>query len=173
MMPVPGIDAELIVQTLKSHDVAYVVVGGFAVELWDVAIQPTVDIDITPETSPSNLEQLADALNALEAGIRVGSETVPVPGGLTAEMIALMSVLNLNTTAGPLDLTILPAGTTGYPDLIQDATELLYGDQLVPTASLQDVARSKEAAGRPKDLRTLPAIYAHLERLDTLDTEDR
>lgn len=164
-MPVPGVDAEHIVATLRSYDVAYVVIGGFAVELWDVAVQPTVDIDITPDMSPGNLERLANALNDLKAGIRVGSETVMVPGGLTAEMIEQMRVLNLNTVAGPLDLTILPAGTRGYADLVAGATEIPYGDVMVPTASLEDVARSKEAAGRPKDLRTLPAIRAHLERL--------
>lgn len=164
-MPVPGVDAEHIVATLRSYDVAYVVIGGFAVELWDVAVQPTVDIDITPDMSPGNLERLANALNDLKAGIRVGSETVMVLGGLTAEMIEQMRVLNLNTVAGPLDLTILPAGTSGYADLVAGATEIPYGDVMVPTASLEDVARSKEAAGRPKDLRTLPAIRAHLERL--------
>jgi hypothetical protein len=41
-MPVPGVDAERMVDTL--HDVKFVVVGGFAVELWDVAVQPTVDV---------------------------------------------------------------------------------------------------------------------------------
>jgi hypothetical protein len=153
-MPVPGIDAEKIVATLQEHDVAFVVVGGFA-----------VDVDITPETSQENLRRLASALNDLEAGIRTGSETVPVPGGLTAEMIEQMSVLNLNTIAGPLDLTILPAGTSGYDDLIEDASEIAFGEVMVPTASLEDVARSKEAAGRSKDLKTLPAIMAHIERM--------
>jgi hypothetical protein len=164
-MPVQGVDAESIIRTLLHHEVAFVVVGGFAIELWDVAVQPTVDIDITPEMSRQNLLRLADALNDLEASIRVGSECVRVPGGLTAEMIEQMRTLDLNTIAGPLDLTIFPAGTTGFDDLISDATEIPYGDVMVPTASLQDVARSKEAAGRPKDLRTLPAIHAHLERL--------
>lgn len=165
-MPVPGVDAERIVAALRSHEVRFVVVGGFAVELWDVAVQPTVDVDVTPETSHENLTRLADALNELEAGLRVGGDKVEVAGGLTAELIKQMSVLNLTTAAGPVDLTILPAGTDGYPDLVRNSTELPYGDVMVPTASLEDVARSKEAAGRPKDLRTLPAIRAHIERLD-------
>jgi hypothetical protein len=58
----------------------------------------------------------------------------------------------------------MPAGTEGYPDLIQNAAQIEYQGVVVPTASLEDVARSKEAAGRPKDLRTLPAIRAHLRR---------
>jgi transcriptional regulator with XRE-family HTH domain len=33
-------------------------------------------------------------------------------------------------------------------------------------AELSDVIRSKEAAGRPKDLRVLPRLYRHLEQLN-------
>jgi hypothetical protein len=163
-MPVPGVDAALIVQTLLEHEVDFVVVGGFAVELWDVAVQPTVDVDITPERSRENLARLAVALNELEAALRSGDETIAIPGGFTAANLEPMTVLNLVTLAGPLDLTIMPAGTEGYPDLIRHATGIEYQGVLVPTASLEDVARSKEAAGRPKDLRALPAIRAHLRR---------
>jgi hypothetical protein len=169
-MPIPGVDAERIVATLNSHNVRFLVIGGFAVELWDVAVQPTVDVDVTPEMSQENLRKLADALNELDAGLGVGGDKVEVPGGLTAELIEQMSVLNLITAAGPLDLTILPAGTDGYPDLVRNSTDLPYREVMVPTASLADVARSKEAVGRPKDLRTLPAIYAHLERMSDEDS---
>jgi hypothetical protein len=165
-MPVPGVDAERIVATLQSHEVKFVVVGGFAVELWDVAVQPTVDVDVTPEMSLENLTRLVDALNELEAVLRVGGDKVEVPGGLTAELIEQMSVLNLTTIAGPLDLTVVPSGTDGYTDLVRNATKLPYQNVMVPVASLQDVARSKEAAGRPKDLKTVPAIRAHIERLN-------
>ena len=167
MMPVPGVDAARMIDTLNRHRVEFVVVGGFAVELWDVAVQPTVDVDITPERSKANLTRLAAALNELEAELRYGDEGVAIPGGFTAENIEDMSALNLTTVAGPLDLTIMPAGTEGYPDLIRNATDIEYEGILVPTAALEDVARSKEAAGRPKDLRTLPAIRAHIRRRST------
>lgn len=149
---------------LVKHRVLFVVVGGFAVELWNVAVQPTVDVDIAPERSKENLDRLASALNELDARLRYGEETVVIPGGFTAQHIEDMLVLNLSTSAGPLDLTVMPAGTDGYADLIRNSSEISYQDVVVPTASLADVARSKEAAGRPKDIRTLPAIRAHLER---------
>lgn len=149
---------------LVKHRVLFVVVGGFAVELWNVAVQPTVDVDITPERSKENLDRLASALNELDARLRYGEETVAIPGGFTAQHIEDMLVLNLSTSAGPLDLTVMPAGTDGYADLIRNSSEISYQDVVVPTASLADVARSKEAAGRPKDIRTLPAIRSHLER---------
>ena len=163
-MPAANVDAERLVKTLLEHQVKFVVVGGFAVELWDVALPPTVDLDITPERSKENLARLAEALNELGAELRNAGESVRIPGGFTGQNIEDMMVLNLITTAGPLDLTIVPAGTKGYPELVANASELPYRGVLVPTADLEDVARSKEAAGRPKDIKVLPAIRAHIER---------
>lgn len=170
-MPTPDVDAARIVTILHKHRVQFVVVGGFAVELWNVAVQPTVDVDITPERSKENLVRLAAALNELDAKLRHGDETVAIPGGFTGQNIEDMLVLNLSTSAGPLDLTVVPAGTDGYADLVRNASEISYEDVAVPTASLEDVARSKEAAGRPKDIRTLPAIRAHLERKQRSDSD--
>jgi hypothetical protein len=167
MMPAPDVDAVRVVTTLREHEVTYVVVGGFAIELWDVAVPPTIDIDITPERSRKNLERLAAALADLDAELRYGDEKVPIPGGLTAQHIEDMAVLNLTTVAGPLDITVMPAGTEGFDDLVQNATDIEYRGVVVPTADLSDVARSKEAAGRPKDIKTLPAIRAHLQRRRT------
>ena len=163
-MPAANVDAETLVETLLKHDVKFVVVGGFAIELWEVALDPTVDVDITPEGSKENLARLAEALNELDAEIRYGDYSVKVPGGFTGQIIEDMMVLNLITSAGPLDLTIMPAGTEGYPDLVRRAADIQYRAVSVPTADLEDIARSKEAAGRPKDIRVLPAIRAHIER---------
>ncbi len=52
---------------------------------------------------------MIEALNELEAEISDGNESVRIPGGFTGENIEEMMVLNLTTTAGPLDLTIVPA----------------------------------------------------------------
>ncbi|MEE8376160.1 MAG: hypothetical protein V3S26_07575 [Acidimicrobiia bacterium] len=148
-MPAANVDAETLIEILLNHQVKFVVVGGFAVELWDVALPPTVDVDITPERSKENLSRLAEALNELDAELRYGDESVRIPGGFTSENIEEMMVLNLITMAGPLDLTIMPAGTEGYPELVRNASDIQYRGVLVPTADLEDVARSKEAAGRP------------------------
>lgn len=153
-------------ETLAKHGVTYVVVGGFALELWDVAVPATADVDITPQMSKANLDRLAAAINELEAGIRYGTESVKIPGGFTAGNILDMEVLNLATEAGPLDITLMPAGTNGFEELSERATDLAYLGLAVPTADLTDVARSKEAAGRAKDLRVLPAVYAHIARQD-------
>jgi hypothetical protein len=58
-----------------------------------------------------------------------------------------------------------PAGTDGYEDLAERTQQVRYRDRDVPVASLEDVIRSEEAAGREKDLLVIPALRAHLRRL--------
>ena len=153
---------------LARHRVAYVVIGGFAIELHDVAVPPARDVDITPSGTPENLRRLAGALTELGARFRVPdgpAEGVEVPGGITPEWLGSMVTLTLVTDGGPLDVSLFPDGTKGYADLVAGRVELHYQERTVPVASLEDVIRSKEAAGREKDIRVLPALRAHLRRL--------
>jgi len=166
-MPTPDVDVAAILDTLKRHEVAYVVIGGFAAELHDVAIPPTRDIDLTPSTAPDNLQQLATALRELDARFRVPDGPpagVDIPGGVTVDWLTDMVTVTLTTSAGPLDIALRPDGTQGFDDLIQDHVIISYADRPVPVASLKDVIRSKEAAGRTKDLLVVPALRAHLRR---------
>ena len=83
-MPTPDVDVDAILEALDRRDVDYVVIGGFAAELYDVAIPPTRDIDITPSDLPDNLDRLAAALNDLDARLRVldgPAQGFPIRGG--------------------------------------------------------------------------------------------
>lgn len=154
-------------ETLDRYEVDYVVIGGFAIELHDVAIPPTRDVDITPSSSKSNLERLADALTELGARLRVPDgppQGFEVPEGITPAWLGSMVTLTMVTDAGPLDVSLIPDGTEGYDDLVADRVEITFGDRVVPVASLEDVLRSKEAAGREKDFLVIPALRAHLRR---------
>jgi hypothetical protein len=75
-------------------------------------------------------------------------------------------MLNLTTTFGDLDITFQPSGTAGYEDLIVNAEERDLGGISIRIASLADVVRSKEAAGRDKDIRALGELYELLRRSD-------
>ena len=166
-MPTPDVDVEAILATLEEHDVDYVIIGGFAAELYDVAIPPTRDIDITPAADVENLERLSEALNDLDARFCVVDgppEGVEIPGGITPGWLSSMITVALITGAGPFDVCMRPEGTGGFDDLIEGRQRLPYGDREVPVASLEDVIRSKEAVGRQKDLLVLPALRAHLAR---------
>ncbi len=166
-MPTPDVDVGAILDVLDRHEIDYIVIGGFAVELHDVAIPPTRDVDITPATSSANLRRLADAMYELNARFRVIAgppEGVEIPNGITAEWLAEMVSIALVTDAGPLDINLLPDGTQGYDDLAKSRVELAFENRAVPVAALEDIIRSKEAAGREKDLLVIPALRAHLRR---------
>ncbi len=166
-MPTPDVDVDRMLAVLDRHRVDYVVIGGFAIELHDVAVPPTRDVDITPAATAPNLRRLTAALTELEARFRVldgPPDGVEVPGGITPEWMSSMVTLTLVTSAGPLDISFVPDGTGGYKDLARSHLEIAYGDRLVPVASLEDVIRSKEATGREKDFLVLPALRAHLRR---------
>lgn len=166
-MPTPDIDVAAILDTLERHGVEYVIMGGFAAELHDVAIPPTRDIDLTPSTDPENLDRLATALREMEARFRVFGgppEGLDIPGGLTADWLEQMVTVTLTTTAGPVDIALRPDGTDGFDDLIRGHLLISYEDRSVPVANLEDIIRSKEAAGREKDLLVIPALRAHARR---------
>lgn len=159
--------AAAIISVLHRHGVKFVVIGGFAVQLHQVdGLARTSDIDVTPEPSRDNLERLIAALAELDARLRgegLPDEGLEIPWHV--ELLERMDLaLNLLTRFGPLDLSLHPSGTDGYADLSRSSTELPLGETLVPTASLEDIVRSKTAAGRAKDNLALPVLIRHLRR---------
>lgn len=159
----PEFDAVAILSTLARHRVQFVVIGGYAAQLAG-ALVDTEDVDITPSTAPENLERLAAALAELDAGIRVDGEP-PVPFPFDGRMLAGAQVWNLTTKHGDLDISTVPTGTDGFPDLRRGAAPRRVAPGLsIDVASLEDIIRSKTAANRPKDATTLPELHRALER---------
>ena len=115
-------------------------------------------MDVTPATSKQNLQRLAAALRELAAGIRVDDRADGLAFDTSADALAGMSLLNLRTRYGDLDLSFAPAGTEGYDDLTRAAQPRLIAGIRVQVASLADIIRSKQAAARPKDLQALPEL---------------
>jgi len=160
----PRFDPQRILQVLARHEVRCVVIGAYAAVLAGVEIA-TRDVDIVPATDHVNLERLAAALDELHAAIRVSAGEPPVPLPADARLLARTEILNLTTDAGELDITRRPSGTDGYDDLKQGAQYQALGQGLqIAIASLEDVIRSKIAAGRAKDLASLPQLQAALDR---------
>jgi hypothetical protein len=154
-------DAPTLVATLQKHGVRFIVIGAAAAIAHGSPL-PTEDFDITPDSAEDNLEALASALTDLSAQLR--TPTGPVAFRIDGRMLAGNAVWMLTTTAGALDLVFTPAGTGGYPDLLRGALELDVGATWPAlVASLGDVIRSKEAAGRAKDHAQLPALRQTLE----------
>jgi hypothetical protein len=160
------LDLARLLDVLHRHRVVYVLIGGLAA-VYHGSPFPTEDADIAPKHDRRNLERLAAALVDLDAKIRTESEPGGLPFPCDADWLASCRTVNLTTSAGDLDLTFEPAGTSGYDDLRRDATRTeLYG-VTVQIASLADVIRSKQAANRPKDQRVLPTLREILARRTT------
>ncbi len=152
-----------ILRVLIEREVEFVVIGGFAANMHGSPL-PTLDIDITPRQSLPNLQRLSDALRDLDAKVRAVELDEPLPFSHDATSLAAVHVWNLHTLHGDLDISFVPSGTTGFDDLRRDAVvEDLRGLSVV-VASLADVIRSKEAAGRDKDRRALPVLREILAR---------
>lgn len=152
-----------IVAALNRHQVRYVIIGAFAAIAQQAPIPATRDIDFTPDASQDNLDRLSHALTDL--GARIRTEAVPegLPFSHDATSLAAAEVWNLVCSDGEFDLSFHPSGFVGgYAELAANAHRVRVGEVEVVVADLADVIRSKESAGRPKDLQVLPLLYRHL-----------
>ena len=156
-------DPQALLQVLHSHDVRYVLIGGLAAALHGSAM-PTFDVDITPEASAGNLARLSEALTDLDARIRVDGIPDGLPFAHDATSLASMTMLNLVTRLGDLDIALEPAGADGYAQWEADAASVTVLGIPVQVASLESIIRSKEAANRSKDRLQLPMLRALYQR---------
>lgn len=163
MPEVAPLDPERIIRILGAHGVEYVLIGALAARLQGFP-RLTADLDITPARSPENLVRLAAALRELKA--RVYTESVPegLAFDCSARSLSRALLWNLVTDAGRIDLAFEPSGTTGFDDLARGALRFeVYGTEL-RAARLEDIIRSKEAAGRPQDRQDVVVMREILRR---------
>jgi hypothetical protein len=159
-----------ILGALERHRVRFILIGAAAARIAGAPVV-TEDIDITPATDRANLERLAAALKELRTRLRSPSDSSGVPFPLDADMLLTADMWTLTTSAGDLDICFTPSGTRGYGDLRREALRTRVGRGIsVSVASLRDVIRSKEAAGRDKDLAQLPLLRRTLEQIRERET---
>jgi len=159
------LNAAAIIDVLNRNNVKYVVIGAFAAIAQQAPIPATRDIDLTPDSSAKNLARLSTALRELGARIRTDTVDEGLPFDHNARSLGAASVWNLICPYGEFDISFVPSGITGgYKELVAKAHPMRVDAVDVMVADLSDVIRSKEAAGRPKDLQVLPILY-RFERL--------
>ncbi len=164
MSEVSPLDPGRILKALDKHEVRYVLIGALAARLYGFP-RLTADADITPAVDRANLEKLSSALRQLDA--KIYTETIPegLAFDCSAPMLERAAMWNLVTKAGRIDVAFAPAGTTGYADLAKGAEKFeAYGVEFL-VASLSDIIRSKEAAGRPKDREDVAILRAMQKKL--------
>lgn len=150
-----------ILLTLAAHEVAYVVVGGIAVQAHG-GQRLTRDLDVVVPLDRANYERLAAALSELDARLLLGPSGATSSVPLTAALLASGDLWRLLSPHGQIDVVTLPAALGRFGDLRRRAHKVELDDVVVAIAAREDLVAMKRAAGRPQDLEDV----ALLERLD-------
>lgn len=150
-------DPLVALRALKKARVNFVVIGGVAARLHG-SPSLTRDLDICHDRDLINLERLSKVLNDLHAHLRGVDEVVPFI--LDQRTLLAGGSFTFVTDAGDLDLLAVPAGVSGFDGLLKGAEEIDLGEFKIKVASLDDLIRMKQAAGRPKDLIEVEILSA-------------
>lgn len=155
-------DPARIISVLDSHGVAFVVIGGVAVQAWGHQ-RTTRDLDLLIDPDPANLTRLADALAALEAAIYT-HPLEPATLALPADprLLAKKASWNLYTSAGGLDLWLGTTDLLGargtFRELAARAQRVELAELTVAIVDRDDLIAMKLAAGRERDLEDIAAL---------------
>lgn len=137
-------DAVEIFRALNRHDVAFVVVGGYAVAAHGV-IRATEDLDVVVDQSWDNAARLAAALDELGAVSATGEETP-----LTQEILVRRVDRLFDTKHGPLHILNQVGTVPAYRELMP--AELIEVDgERVRVATVGQLRAMKTGTGRAKD----------------------
>jgi len=161
-MPEVEFRPEKLLEVLSRHRVRHVLIGGFAGVIHG-SPYVTTDVDVVPDPSAANLRRLSAALDELHAKVWTDAKPDGVPFDHDPVSLGASRTWNLVTDFGRLDITFEPSGTDGFADVARDAVRLTILGAEVDVASLADVIRSKEAAGREKDRLVLPVLRRILD----------
>ena len=170
----PRLRPQALLELLEKHKVDYVVIGGVGANIWG-SPRGTLDLDICAATTRANKVRLAAALTELNARFRpagLEEDGFAPPGGWDDHSFDSLISLATTTSLGWLDVWFIPDGTTGYDDLIQSAAKARVGDLHINVAAIADIIRSKQAAGRNKDLAAIDHLLELEERRAQRDQTD-
>lgn len=127
-------------ESFQQHDVRYIVIGGIAAVLYGVP-RATFDLDILIEATPENAQRLLDAL--VDAGL--GTAT------LTNVNEILSNEITIFKDRVRIDVQISTPGLQ-FEEAWDRKQNMQYQGQSFYVVSLEDLIRSKRAAGRDVDL---------------------
>jgi predicted nucleotidyltransferase len=148
-------DFERILTSLRSADVAFVIVGGVAATVHGSA-RLTSDVDVVYERSRTNIERLVRALTPLNPYLRGAPAGLPFK--FDVETVRRGLNFTLTTDAGPIDVLGEITGVGDYGAVLAVSEELpLYGAPY-RCINLDALIVSKRAAGRPKDIEAVAEL---------------
>lgn len=154
-----------LLRVLCEHEVAFVLIGGFAVSLQGY-VRTTKDIDVVPESTRENVSRLWDALTAVAARPAEISDFRPSELPMTFTVDGLIEGGGnwvLYTTLGRLDLMPYVEDTDGeltYDELRESAERVDLAEIGHPiwVASVEHLIGMKEHANRDQDRIDITAL---------------
>jgi predicted nucleotidyltransferase len=136
------VDTEHLLRSLNEAGVRYVLIGAVAFPVHGYA-RSTQDVDVFVEASEENARRVLEALR------RFGYDV----SDLTVSDLQTFKILIRGYAVNP-DIHPYVEGAT-FEEVWSRRVLQAVGSTTAPFASLDDLIRMKEAAGRPKDLEDL------------------
>ena len=153
---------------LGRHEIECVIVGGVAGTLHG-SIIPTTDLDVCYSRTAVNLENLATALQSVNARLRNAPPNLPFI--LDAETLCKGLNFTFITDVGDLDLLGEVRGIGYYDKVVEGASSFEVLGYEFQVISLKKLILAKLTAGRGKDLVAVAELEAILSSKTNLDQE--
>lgn len=155
-------------RALSRARVPYVIIGAFGVGLYAKeagTLITTADCDLLLPTTPGVLARAIRALRrggyAIEAG---GEPLVDEDKSVLAAIVRARASVQARRRGTIIDLALQAAGCR-FESLLKRSRRFSLKGVIVRVAALEDILRSKERAGRPKDLLFLETYRDALKQL--------
>jgi len=154
------LDYGQVIRSLKKHDVDFVVLGASAAIAQGAPIG-TIDLDLGYRRTRDNVTRLVTALKPFHPRLRGVDNSAPFR--FSAEAIRKGCNFTFVTDAGDLDILGNITGLGDFEAMTANALSLRMFGCSVLVMDLEDVIRSKKAAGRAKDKAVLPVLEQTLK----------
>ena len=153
---------------LGRHEIECVIVSGVAGTLHG-SIIPTTDLDVCYSRTAVNLENLATALQSVNARSRNAPPNLPFI--LDAETLGKGLNFTFITDVGDLDLLGEVRGIGYYDKVVEGASSFEVLGYQFQVISLEKLILAKLTAGRGKDLVAVAELEAILSSKTNFDQE--
>ena len=160
------VDYGQVIRSLRKHDVDFVILGASAASAQGAPIG-TIDLDLGYRRTRENITRLVAALKPFHPRLRGVDESAAFRFGV--QTVRRGCNFTMVTDAGDLDILGHITGLGNYNAMTANALTLRMFGCSVLVMGLEDVIRSKRAAGRAKDIAVLPVLEQTLKMRESPD----
>jgi predicted nucleotidyltransferase len=149
------------VHALVDSEVEFIIIGGWSAVLHGSISPVTYDLDIFFSRHPKNLGRVVAALRPFHPRLR----GLPTDAAFIWDEATLRNgaIFRLTTDVADFDLVAEVSGLGSFEEVKRTGVTVDAFGRSVQTLGLKSLIRAKRAAGREKDLRTLPELESLLE----------